>query len=408
MTVQFNGRRPLRKPGDKRSTNDLALVEVSDENENNIAENDSTGQETKQPDNVRLTPAQMRQQRAADQPEKPKLVSYRGFSMQGGNLREEVLMLSPDDLLPNPFETKMRGPIELQRAEETIAALAREMQKGGFEGALKARKYRHLEGKYELVYGHLRVEAAKRAGIKHIKVGVEELSDREMLSRMFNENALRDDPGPVGDGQTMLALIEAEGLSLQDMADRVGKSNQWVKDRVDLAKMSEQAKDIVRHNPKAYSLILKLGRTNLTEDTKAKYLLLLEKGAKPAQVSDTLRHDLAGDAPSDFAISDDEYDPDLAPFQIATPASTTSLAKDGSKTSSVTPAARRPATVAEQEAAILKLLKGFGDKIEQMPEISFSQGFLEQVQTEIKRLSKLIEQAKVPKSKRSNYGIKSR
>ncbi len=402
MSQTFNGRRPLRKPGDKRTTNDLASAEASAENENN-----SISEETKPSENVRLTPAQMRQQRAEAQPEKPKLVSYRGFSMKDGNLREEVLLLSPNDLLPNPFETKMRGPIELQRAEETIAALAREMEKGGFEGALKARKHPNQEGKYELVYGHLRVEAAKRAGITNIKVGVEELSDREMLSRMFNENALRDDPGPVGDGQTMLALIEAEGLSLQDMADRVGKSNQWVKDRIDLAKMSEQAKDIVRHNPKAYSLILKLGRTNFSEETRAKYLLLLEKGAKPALVSEVLRHDMAAEAaPSDFAITDDEYDPELAPFQIATSAA--SPTKNDAKTLTVAPVIKRPETVAEQEAAILKLLKGLGDKIEQTPGISFSPGFLEQVQAEMKRLSKLIEQAKVPHSKRSNYGIKSR
>lgn len=407
MTIQFNGRRPLRKPGDKRTTNDLVLSEVPANDENSTTENSSSNEEIKQSENVRLTPAQMRQQRAEAQPEKPKLVSYRGFSMKDGNLREELLMLSPDDLLPNPFETKMRGPIELQRAEETIAALAHEMKKGGFEGALKARKHPSQEGKYELVYGHLRVEAAKRAGITHIKVGVEELSDREMLSRMFNENTLRDDPGPVGDGQTMLALIEAEGLSLQDMADRVGKSNQWVKDRIDLAKMSEQAKNIVRHNPKAYSLILKLGRTNYSDETKAKYLLLLEKGAKPALVSEVLRHDMAADAtPSAFAITDDEYDPDLAPFQIAT--SNSSPTKNDTKTTTVAPIIKRPETAAEQEAAILKLLKGLGDRIERTPGNSFSPGFLEQVQTEMKRLSKLIEQAKVPHSKRANYGIKSR
>jgi nuclear transport factor 2 (NTF2) superfamily protein len=47
---------------------------------------------------------------------------------------------------------------------------------------------RKKNGFYEIPYGHHRLAALKKLGIKEIEVTIQNLSDHEMIKRMANEN----------------------------------------------------------------------------------------------------------------------------------------------------------------------------------------------------------------------------
>lgn len=378
MTQQFNGRRPVRKIGEKRPTNNIALTELADE----LPVESENGAE-----DARLTPAQIRQQ-LATQTEQPRLVSYRGFDMRKGNVREDELLLEPDKLRPNPFEDRMRGPIEMQRAEETIEALAREMRRSGFEGSLRARLHPDNPNLYQLVYGHLRVEAAKRAGIKFIKVVVEkDLSDHEMLWRMFNENNLRDDPGPVGDGETLLAIQKAEGLSIRELEERSGKNKGWVESRLKIASMPERAKEIVRHNPKAFSTVLEL--RDLPQAKQAQFFKMLEEGEKPAVVGRLLKQ--AQPQTSQVESTDTAQDYDTA-FEAAETTLTTTENSPSEKATKQPKAAVM--LLPEQESNTLKQFSQTARQVEKLLKLGPSPDFLDQIEAETSRLVRALAKAK--------------
>lgn len=53
-----------------------------------------------------------------------------------------------------------------------------------------------IEGGYQIVFGHRRVEAAKKAGLREIPAIVREVSERERLEQSLIENLQREDLTP--------------------------------------------------------------------------------------------------------------------------------------------------------------------------------------------------------------------
>lgn len=85
------------------------------------------------------------------------------------------------DLLPNPFRNR-DYPINEEKLEDLIESI----RDTTFWNNIIGRK--NKDGKYEIVYGHHRLAALKKAGIREIDLIVQELSDGDMVERMANEN----------------------------------------------------------------------------------------------------------------------------------------------------------------------------------------------------------------------------
>ena len=79
--------------------------------------------------------------------------------------------------------------------EEDLKDLVASIKQNGILQPVLLRKVE--ENKYELVYGHRRFEAAKRAGLKEIPAVFRRLSDREVLEIAIIENIQREDLNPM-------------------------------------------------------------------------------------------------------------------------------------------------------------------------------------------------------------------
>ena len=102
---------------------------------------------------------------------------------------------------------------------------------------------------FELVYGHRRVEAARRAGLDEIEAIVEGMTDDEAFIQALIENVQREDMSQVEEGRAYLFLAETYGLSGAEIARRVGKYETWVQRLIRLARspirdMFEQHPDV--------------------------------------------------------------------------------------------------------------------------------------------------------------------
>lgn len=91
--------------------------------------------------------------------------------------------------------------------------------------------------RYELVFGHRRYLACKKLGLSSIRSIVREMSQSEIGIARATENIARADLTPIEEAATYSNLIKEYGLSLEQVATKMGKSAGTIKRRMDMLKM---------------------------------------------------------------------------------------------------------------------------------------------------------------------------
>jgi len=105
--------------------------------------------------------------------------------------------------------------------EEGLDALALSIKKQGQEVPIKVRP----NGKgYEIIYGHRRTEASRRAGLKTIDAIVDDVDDTEALRKQVLENEYRESVPDVERAKGYLKLLEKIGCSQKELGPMLGIS----------------------------------------------------------------------------------------------------------------------------------------------------------------------------------------
>jgi len=109
--------------------------------------------------------------------------------------------------------------------EEKLEALALSIKKQGQEVPIKVRP----NGKgYEIIYGHRRTEASRRAGLKTMIAIVDDVDDTEALRKQVVENEYRERVSDIERARGYLNLSEKIGCSNIQLALRLGMSSQYL------------------------------------------------------------------------------------------------------------------------------------------------------------------------------------
>ncbi len=138
----------------------------------------------------------------------------------------ELLELPIDSIHPNPRQPRRRFEAE------AASGLAESVRREGVIQPLLVRP--RAAGGYELVAGERRWRAAREAGRTTIPAVVRETDDRDTLLLGLIENVAREQLTPVEEARAYAVLIDEFGLSLGEMAERVGRSKPSVSNRIRL------------------------------------------------------------------------------------------------------------------------------------------------------------------------------
>jgi ParB/RepB/Spo0J family partition protein len=139
-------------------------------------------------------------------------------------LEQEIPLSLIDD---NPFNPRK------QYEPEEIRGLADSLRSNGLLTTLAGRQ---VGKRYQIVYGHRRLRAARSAGLKTVKVSIRPYSDKEMLTFSLVENLERRDLSDYEKGISFAKMNEEFGYSYAEIARIVGLSRQHV---FNIAKMTE-------------------------------------------------------------------------------------------------------------------------------------------------------------------------
>lgn len=148
-----------------------------------------------------------------------------------------IQMIAPQDLVPSP-----RNPRGAALDQDHVADLAASMAEVGILQPLVVRPQGES---YEIVCGHCRHAAALQAGLEAVPCIVRELTDAQALEAALIENSQRRDVHPLDESAGLCALVDM-GLSAQDLADRLGRTSKWVRDRLALRTLTDRWLELLR------------------------------------------------------------------------------------------------------------------------------------------------------------------
>lgn len=126
-----------------------------------------------------------------------------------------------------------------------LAQLADSIKKHGVIQALLLRPSAEKKFAFELVAGERRWRAAKEAGVTEVPAMVRALSDEEVLEIQIVENLQRRDLSPLEEAEGYNVLLKAR-YTYEQIADRIGRSRQYVFDRCGLLKLVKGAAELLR------------------------------------------------------------------------------------------------------------------------------------------------------------------
>jgi ParB family transcriptional regulator, chromosome partitioning protein len=163
----------------------------------------------------------------------------RGFEVLIGG-GSELVHVPVDQIHSNPRQPRKRFE------SEGVAGLADSIRAQGLIQPVVIRP--RLEGGYELIAGERRWRAAREAGIESVPAVVRDADDRETLLLGLVENVAREDLSPVEEARAYAMLLDEFGLSLGEVAERVGKAKPTVSNRIRLLELPDDVLAMVNRH----------------------------------------------------------------------------------------------------------------------------------------------------------------
>jgi ParB family transcriptional regulator, chromosome partitioning protein len=149
----------------------------------------------------------------------------------------ELVELPVEAIHPNPRQPRKRFEAEAG------SGLAESVRSQGVISPLLVRP--RDAGGYEIIAGERRWRAAREAGVATVPAVVRAADDRDTLLLALVENVAREQLSAVEEARAYAMLFDEFGLSLGDVAERVGRSKPSVSNRVRLLELPDDVLGMV-------------------------------------------------------------------------------------------------------------------------------------------------------------------
>ena len=144
-------------------------------------------------------------------------------------------MVPIDQVDPNPDQPRqVMGDLS-----ELMASIA---EKGIIEPLI----VRQRRGRFQIVAGERRYQAAVRLALAEVPVVIRDVADDEMIEIALIENLQRKDLSPFEEAEALHTLVREHGFRHEDLARRIGRSRTSVTESLALHAMPEDVRELCR------------------------------------------------------------------------------------------------------------------------------------------------------------------
>ncbi|MBO5955233.1 MAG: ParB/RepB/Spo0J family partition protein [Clostridia bacterium] len=154
-----------------------------------------------------------------------------------GEEKSGVKLLKLRDIAPNPDQPRKNFE------KEKLEALASSIKEHGIIQPIVVKPREN--GMFTIIAGERRWRAAKLAGLSEVPCVEGEYTEKQVMELALVENLQREDLNPVEEAEGYRRLMDAFGLTQEDVALRVGKSRSAVANALRLNGLSDKIKKMV-------------------------------------------------------------------------------------------------------------------------------------------------------------------
>lgn len=152
---------------------------------------------------------------------------------------KEILHISVEDIVPNIYQPRKYFD------EESLKELSYSIINHGIIQPLTVRKIGDI---YELVAGERRLRAAKLAHLKDVPCTVVDITEKESAEIALLENLQREDLNFIEEAEAYYNLIQDHNFTQEQLAERMGKKQSTIANKLRLLKLSGKVREICLEN----------------------------------------------------------------------------------------------------------------------------------------------------------------
>jgi len=153
---------------------------------------------------------------------------------------KNITYVGIDYIRPNPYQPRK------QFNKLALEELCESIKQYGVLQPINVRKISHST--YELVAGERRLRAATMAGLKEIPAIVINVDDNDSAVMALIENLQREGLSYMEEAESYSNLINEHGFTQEELAQKIGKSQSTIANKIRLLKLSPLVKKILADN----------------------------------------------------------------------------------------------------------------------------------------------------------------
>ena len=154
--------------------------------------------------------------------------------------QKNIIYVSIDSVRPNPYQPRK------QFNKQALDELCESIKQYGVLQPINVRKLSHST--YELVAGERRLRASTMAGLTEIPAIIINVDDNDSAVMALIENLLREDLSYMEEAEGYCNLINEHGFTQEELAQKIGKSQSTIANKIRLLKLSPLVKKILADN----------------------------------------------------------------------------------------------------------------------------------------------------------------
>lgn len=153
--------------------------------------------------------------------------------------KHRVVELPVESIRPNPYQP--RRYFEPSALDELASSIIE-------YGVLQPINVRRIGDGYELIAGERRLRACKLIGLATVPAIINNMKDDDSAVLALLENLQREDLGFMEEAQAYEHLIEDHGLTQDVLANKIGKKQSTVANKLRVLKLPNEVKRLIKEN----------------------------------------------------------------------------------------------------------------------------------------------------------------
>jgi len=151
-----------------------------------------------------------------------------------------IVYLRMDSIKPNPYQPRK------QFGNTSLDELSASIKQYGVMQPITVREIAY--DKYEVIAGERRLRASRMAGLSQIPTIIIEADDNKAAILALLENLQREDLSYMEEAEGYCNLIKEHGFTQEELAQKIGKSQSTIANKIRLLKLSPIIKKILSDN----------------------------------------------------------------------------------------------------------------------------------------------------------------